>query len=138
MIEIDNLRADLIRDEGVRLKPYTDTAGKLTIGVGHNLTDNGISQSICDGLLGSDIEGVLSELDIHASWWRTMPASAQRGLANMQFNLGWSRLSQFHNMLAALKVGEYKAAASAALDSAWATQVGERANRIAALFRSAG
>lgn len=37
------LEKDLIRDEGLRLKPYRCTADKLTIGVGRNLEDNGIN-----------------------------------------------------------------------------------------------
>ena len=38
------LNALLIRHERLRLKPYTDTVGKLTIGVGRNLTDMGLTQ----------------------------------------------------------------------------------------------
>ncbi len=36
---IVNLTDQLIRDEGLRLYPYKDTAGKLTIGVGRNFLD---------------------------------------------------------------------------------------------------
>ena len=32
-----HLRDQLDRQEGVRLKPYTDTVGKWTIGIGRNL-----------------------------------------------------------------------------------------------------
>src|SRR4051812_27390106 len=38
----DALVNQLIIDEGLKLSPYTDTVGKLTIGVGRNLTDVGI------------------------------------------------------------------------------------------------
>ena len=37
------LKEQLIRDEGTRLKPYTDTTGHLTIGFGRNLSQVGIS-----------------------------------------------------------------------------------------------
>ena len=31
-------------NEGLRSKPYVDTVGKVTIGVGRNLTDRGLSE----------------------------------------------------------------------------------------------
>lgn len=34
----------LIRHDGLRLKPYRDTRNKLTIGVGRNLDDVGITR----------------------------------------------------------------------------------------------
>lgn len=45
----------LVRDEGLRLHPYIDSVGKLTIGVGRNLTDMGISQAETEMLLSNDI-----------------------------------------------------------------------------------
>ena len=127
---------DLIRDEGVKLKPYRDTAGKLTIGIGRNLDDVGISEQEARFLLSSDLERVRSQLSHEWPWWITRPESAQRGLMNMAFNLGIGGLSKFPRMLACLQAGDYHGAADAALDSLWAKQVGERANRIADLFRS--
>ena len=38
------LRNTLVRHEGLRLEPYTCTAGKLTLGVGRNIEDRGISK----------------------------------------------------------------------------------------------
>jgi lysozyme len=40
-------RAQLIADEGLKLKPYKCTAGKWTIGVGRNLEDNPLSSADC-------------------------------------------------------------------------------------------
>jgi hypothetical protein len=34
---MNRIKAQLIRHEGLRLKPYRCTAGKLTIGIGRNL-----------------------------------------------------------------------------------------------------
>ena len=45
----------LTRHEGRRPFPYLDTAGKLTIGVGRNLTDRGLSSAEIDLLLANDI-----------------------------------------------------------------------------------
>lgn len=40
---IENLIKQLIVDEGVKYRPYRDTKGILTVGVGRNLEDNGFS-----------------------------------------------------------------------------------------------
>jgi lysozyme len=83
------LRAELIRDEGVRLKPYRDSQGKLTIGTGHNLDDVGISLEESDLLLLHDIEHTLEALDAELPTWRTLNPIRQRVIVNMAFNLGF-------------------------------------------------
>ncbi len=130
-LEREQLIRDLIRDEGSCLKPYQCSAGKLTIGVGRNLEDRGISEDEAGYLLKNDIAGVLDDLDRNIPWWRGLDRKQRLALANMGFNLGWPRLSRFKNMLAALKDGDVDTAAREALNSRWAEQVGARAKRIA-------
>lgn len=131
---MSDITADLIRDEGLFLKPYIDTAGKTTIGVGRNLSDRGISKAEALNLLAADIAIASSDLDQALPWWRSLDADRQRGLLNMAFNLGVTRLLEFKKMIAALMKNDYATAAQEALDSEWAKQVGERAQRVAALF----
>ena len=52
------LRSQLERHEGLRLKPYRDTVGKLTVGYGRNLEDVGISRDEADFMLDNDIDQV--------------------------------------------------------------------------------
>ena len=52
---MNRIKAQLVRHEGLRLKPYRCTAGKLTIGIGRNLDDCGISQTEAYLLLENDI-----------------------------------------------------------------------------------
>lgn len=131
----DTLKSDLIRDEGLHLKPYLCTANKLTIGVGRNLDDVGISEEEAQILLDHDIAACVADLDRSLPWWHDLSEARQRALLNMRFNLGLSRLLGFKQMLAALERGDYETAAAQALDSQWAKQVGDRAQRIAALIR---
>ncbi len=133
--DISALVTELRRDEDRRLKPYLDTVGKITIGVGRNLTDVGISSSECSILLENDIKRTLIWLDHHLPWWRTLDAIRQRVLINMAFNLG-GKLLTFVNALAAIQRTDYAAAANAMLASKWATQVGARANRLADMMRT--
>ncbi len=129
------LRAELARDEGVRLKPYLDTRGKLTIGTGRNLTDVGISEDENDYLLNNDIHRAQVSLDTYLPWWRTLDSVRQRVIVQMCFNLGPSRLLQFKKTLPFIQNGRYEAAAREMLRSRWAQQVGQRAVRLAEMMR---
>lgn len=133
----DDLLADLKRDEGLRLDLYSDTEGNLTGGYGHNFDDMGLSEAASLFILNEDKAIAIAELDRELPWWRNLPPLAQRGLANMSFNLGMPRLLKFRKMIAALKAGDFDAAATEALNSKWRRQVGDRAERIAALYRTA-
>lgn len=133
-MQINQIISDLERDEGVRLKPYLDTVGKTTIGVGRNLTDNGITAAEARVLLQNDLFRVANELDRVAPWWREMSQVRQNALVNMAFNLGLPRLLTFKKMMLALENGNFETAWAEAMGSKWAAQVGERANRIADCF----
>lgn len=129
------LKDQLIAHEGLRLKPYQDTVGKLTIGVGRNLDDAGISTHEAMLLLDHDIEAVEDDLDQRLPWWRGLSEARQLVLADMCFNLGIARLQGFKNTLAAIHAGDYEAAADGMLASKWAGQVGKRAHRLARMMR---
>lgn len=133
-MQINQIISDLERDEGVRLKPYLDTVGKTTIGIGRNLTDNGITAAEAKVLLQNDLFRVANELDRVAPWWREMSQVRQNALVNMAFNLGLPRLLTFKKMMVALENGNFEIAWAEAMGSKWAAQVGERANRIADSF----
>jgi lysozyme len=132
---MNSIVEDLVRDEGIELKPYRCPAGRLTIGVGRNLDDVGLTKREALYLLAQDLARTEEQLDRLLPWWRSLSEARQRALVNMGFNLGIKRLLGFHDMLAALEAGEWERAAASALDSQWARQVGARAERIARLLR---
>ncbi len=134
--ELAVVLSDLREDEGLKLEVYKDTTGHQTIGYGHNLSDLGISKAIADAILMEDLVTTLMALNSQIPWWKTLTESQRRALINMAFNLGVNKLLEFKKMLAALKTGNSDLAATEALDSKWAEQVGSRAWRIAALFRN--
>lgn len=137
------LKEELIRDEGLRLKPYDDTRGNLTIGVGRNLKAKGISREEAYRLLDNDVEQAVSLLDQYLPWWRGMTEIRQRVLVNMTFNMGLDPhahvgqrgLWEFQKTIKMLEVGNYDGAATEMLFSAWATQVGPRAIRLSDMMR---
>lgn len=134
-LNMDKFIADLVRDEGIVLKPYMDSVGKLTIGIGRNLEDNGITEDEALFLAKEDANRARRECRFSFGFWDDLSERRKRALANMCFNLGLPRLLNFKKMILALENGYYDQAADEALDSAWARQVGERAQRIARAFR---
>lgn len=133
MINLELLTADLIRHEGLKLKPYRCTAGKLTLGVGRNLEDVGITREEALSLLANDLARVTRELDVAHPWWRKLDEPRARALVNLTFNVGINRLAGFKKFLAALERGDYVTAGAEMLDSKWAGQVGGRATELAEL-----
>jgi lysozyme len=121
----------LKRDESTRLKPYTDTVGKLTIGTGRNLTDVGISNDESDYLLANDIARTEAELLKALPWTASLDDARQSALINMGFNLGVPGLLEFRHTLGLIQSGDYEAASDEMLNSRWAAQVGARAHRLA-------
>ena len=126
-----NLRDQLIRDEGLRLLPYTDTVGKLTIGVGRNLTDVGISETEAEMLLENDVGRTVGKLLVVCPWISKLDAPRHAVLVGMAFNMGVTGLLGFRQMLLAVQAGQWATAAHEMLESRWAEQVGARAQRLA-------
>ena len=133
---IDILMEQLVRHEGVRLKPYRDTVGKLTIGIGRNLDDVGISEDEAYTMLRNDIQSVIKDLNDHLVWWNTMDEPRRIVLANMCFNLGITKLLGFRNFLLNLQKGDYEQAAKHMEDSLWHKQVKGRAIELEQIMRT--
>lgn len=119
-------------DEGLRLKPYRCTTGKLTIGYGRNLEDRGISPEEAEFLFQNDLKSVESDLDRAFPWWRGLHENAQWFLRNLCFNLGISGLRKWKETLRLLEARQYKAAAKQfRTNRRYFSQVGPRAERLA-------
>ena len=125
-----DLLAQLTRDEGKRNFPYVDTVGKSTIGVGHCLTDLGLSDAAIAFILAEDIARVQSQLAPY-DWYQGLDEIRQGAVTNICFNVGIGSLLHFPTALHCLSVKDYAGAAAAFLDSTWAKQVGDRAFRLA-------
>ena len=133
-MDIARFRRALTAHEGLRLKPYRCTAGKLTIGIGRNLEDVGISNEEANFLLDADIGRVVFECKKHFPWFDGLDDVRQEVVANMVFNLGISRFREFKRMIAAIETGDYATAALEMRSSKWAAQVGERAEDLSAMM----
>ena len=134
MTYLDIVRTQLPIDEGRRTKPYRDTVGKLSIGVGRNLDDVGVRPDEIALMLENDI----AEAERAARSLVNFDALSDVRKAvviNMAFNMGAAVLSRFVNTLKAINEGRYGDAADGMLASKWAQQVGARAQRLAKQMR---
>lgn len=129
----------LIRHEGNRLKPYCDACGKfwrectcsvkgkLTIGVGRNLDDVGISAQESSYLLSNDVGKVMAQCRQELPWFNDLCDARKMVIIDMVFNLGMRRFLEFQATITAIIAKDFRLAASHMLDSKWAEQVGYRA-----------
>jgi lysozyme len=124
----------ILKHEGLRLKPYHDTVGKLTIGVGRNLDDVGISEDEAMYMLENDIKRCENELREIFENFDELPDNVKIVLTDMIFNLGKNRFFQFKKMIAAIKEGDFKKAAEEAKNSRWCRQVKSRCEEDYNLF----
>jgi lysozyme len=117
----------LIKHEGYQNKAYEDTVGTVSIGVGRNLDDVGLSDEEIMYLLNNDIMRCDKELINCFPWYSRLSRVRQEVMLMLCFNLGLTRLRKFVKALSCMESGEFSLAADHFLDSKWAKQVGNRA-----------
>lgn len=133
MTELETL---LIRHEGMRLRCYLCPSGKISIGVGRNLEDLGITEAEAFELLRNDIRRVEAEAKKGLPWFDELDWVRKNVILSMIFNLGMKRFLEFRQMFAAIQAKDYEKAASEMLNSKWASQVGKRAVELAEMMKS--
>lgn len=128
---------ELIKEfEGLRLKPYVDTRGYLTIGYGRCLDKKGITLAEANDFLDDDLADVREGLTLHLPWTETLDQVRYEVLACMAYQLGIDGLLGFKKMFVAIQAADYDAAAKEMLDSDWHKQTPYRAEKLAAMMIS--
>lgn len=137
----DSLKSALYRDEGFRRFPYLDCCGKpwrecgckkkgkLTIGVGRNLDDVGISMGESELMLDNDITRAASGVLSRIPWIDNLDEVRREVLINLCFNVGVDGLLGFVRMLKALSTGDLETAGREIVDSTIARPRAERLRR---------
>ena len=117
----------IMRNEGLRLKPYKCKAGKLTIGYGRNLEARGISIKEAEFLLRNDIRLVTGQIESRIDFYKKLSNKRRLVLIDMAFNMGIEGLLGFKKMLAAMKRKNFLEAGKELMRSKYADQVKQRA-----------
>ncbi len=138
MLSVENrqkLKSLLIKHEGLSQKYYRDLHGNLTIGIGHNLSANGLSIEACMFIFNEDLIYFINKLENYA-FFTALDEIRKIAIINMCFNLGLKGLLKFKKMIAALTKKDYVTASNEILNSKWTTQVGQRALTIAEMIKT--
>ena len=139
-MDLEILKKQLTEDEGCKYEIYLDHLGYKTFGIGHlcKATDpendlqvvSEVSKERVDECFLNDIDKVIEDCTILYDDFYTLPDEAQLIVANMMFNLGRPRLTNFIRMRKAINEGNFAEAKIQMLDSKWAKQVPNRAERL--------
>ena len=145
-MDIEQLKQELIKDEGCKYTLYNDHLGYKTFGVGHLVTKHDeeyemeigtpVSEQRVNDCFLDDIEKVIDDCTILYDNFYDLQEEVQLIIANMMFNLGRPRLTNFVRMRKAINDGDYKEAAIQMQDSRWYKQVTNRAERLCERMRN--
>lgn len=118
----------IYKHEGMKLKPYRCTAGKLSIGVGRNLDDKGITKDEALYLLNNDITECESDLKtIFPNEWNNLSENKKTALIDMRFQLGATGFRKFKRLISGVKTGNWTLAKFSIENSLYYKQVKSRA-----------
>lgn len=118
----------IYKHEGMKLKPYRCTAGKLTIGCGRNLSDKGISIDEALYMLDNDLRECEADLKIiFPDEWKGLSENKQAALVDMRFNLGAQGFRKFKRLISAVKTSNWTLAKFSIENSLYYKQVQNRA-----------
>lgn len=114
------LEDQLNHHEGRKKKVYRCSAGYLTIGVGRNLEDRGLSEDEITYLLKNDVKTEVAALTRNLPFFPSLNEARQDAFINLSFNMGITRLLGFKKTIALAAQGKWNECADELLDSKWA------------------
>lgn len=145
-MNLDQLRMELEYDEGCKYEIYLDHLGLPTFGIGHLVTEDdpehgqevgtAVSEERVIEVFEKDVQVTIDECKKLYDDWLDLPEEVQLIIANMMFNMGRPRLSQFKGMKRGVDARDWNAAADEMVDSKWYRQVTNRADRLVTRMRN--
>ena len=143
---LEKLRQELARDEGIVYEIYLDHLSLPTFGLGHLVrpfdpeygqpVGTPVSEERVNECFTQDVQTTLDDCEILYPDFAELPDEAQLVIANMMFNMGRPRLSQFKGMKAGVDARDWNRAADEMVDSRWYKQVTNRAERLVSRMRA--
>ena len=148
-MNLAKLQDEISNDEGVVYELYRCSLGHLTGGIGHLITEwdedyygkpigYPVPQEQVDAWFAVDINRTLQDCKEIFPDFNDLPNEAQLVIANMCFQLGRPRLSNFKKFIAAVNDRDWVKAADEMEDSRWYKQTTARAERLIARIITLG
>ena len=139
-MNIAQLREQLKIDEGVKYEIYKYHLGYDTFGIGHLVVKEDsefgkpvgtkVSEDRVNEVFEKDVQKMIKEAKILFPNFDSLPEEVQQVIVNMTFNMGRPRLSNFKKFISYINESKWEEASKEMLNSAWAKQVGKRAQRL--------
>ena len=142
-----SLRELLVKQEDIRNKPYKDTEGNWTVGIGHKITDKAVIDQLNKGnmpinyddnqvmgMFDKDIETAMKGAKANFSGFNSYSTNLQDALVSMNFQLGTEGTRKFKDFRSALAKGDYKTAKEELDNSDWAKQTPSRVEYLKAMI----
>ena len=122
--------------EGFRNKVYKCTEGFDTIGYGFAIKDLVMDEDIAEMILRRKLDSLIDIADKKFPFLKTLPLEAKDVVYEMCYQMGVSGVSKFKKTLLYLENHEFKMASKEMLDSKWARQTPNRANKLSDVIGS--
>ena len=148
-VDVKDVYEEICADEGKVLHAYFCSEHHKTVGIGHKVLgtdvendldiygigadvadDQRISEDRCYELFQGDVQIAIDGCEKIYGNWEELPQEAQHILVNMCFQLGQGGLGKFKNLKVAIEDYQWQRASMEMLDSRWASQTPERAERL--------
>ncbi len=140
-IMIDKLAEILTVDEGKRtlcyddatgetIKPGTIIKGNITIAIGRDVQNFGLSEDEIQMLLKNDIKRIIEEAR-NFPFYEKLNQARKIVILSMLFNLGLTRFNKFIKFKKAVHAGSYDVAAMEMRDSLYYRQLSHRVEKLA-------
>ncbi len=130
----EKLKDQLVKHEGKEKYLYQCTAKKQTIGIGHNIEENGISDAVIDLIYQEDIQEVFGDLRVLFPSFDHLPERIKLVLGDMRFQLGYHRFRSFKKMIKAVHNRDWDEMIVEMKDSDWYRKVPNRPDNLIELI----
>jgi len=139
-MNLEELKEDLIREEGLKYEIYRCSEGFPTAGIGHLITEwdeeyyslpigAEVSKEQVDKWFEADLYVAMNDMEKFCEGME-VDENVKECVTQMAFQLGLPRLNGFKNFKQALKDGDIAKAQAEMKDSRWYKQTTNRAERL--------
>ena len=135
--------AQIRKHEGVRDRPYKDTLGNWTVGIGHYIgkelpeaMNRRFTRKEIDQLFVEDYFSHKKDAEKVPGYER-LDDKGRTVLIDLMYNIGLTTFNKFKKMKAAIAAGDTQTAAAEMKDSRWYTQTGNRSRALVAMMQEA-
>ena len=142
---IEQLREELMADEGCVMKIYEDHLGLKTVGIGHLCRESDpefemevgtpVSEERVAELFAKDIAWTITDCQKLLPEFDDLPGEVRLIIAQMMFNMGANRMAGFRKFLTAIEDADWQSAAFEMHDSRWRRQLPARSGRLISRMR---